>query len=225
MFIGLFISSNSIADVGSPWIYAISKATMKDGKTTEGIIEIASGGYQGLWANGFNAEVEQQGRTNDIQTFFDLNFKFFEITNEGVGQSGALIGIKGKKKVTFMQWVEKPATQEPSQVIKKDNTLVFVKHIERNYLLKDKFYVYKDFPLDVKNSIEIVADQISKFELVAKPSKNWIDKVKISVSRANKILSEGTGDGNPPFWYHELIANNELYNEYQPQIARNLETY
>ncbi len=228
------------ADVGDPTLQAVCKITMKNGKTVEGFITVGLGGINGIWMNGFNVKVNGEEVFNR-QVFFDLGFRFFGVNDSSIYHTYQFEYAKGHKTIKFLQWVDHMSIHNPTKTLVDKDSLIIIKHIERHYLLKDTLIIYTDLPLNTYldtidfwqtpnkkiNTIEVAVNDIIKFELVEKPDSNWLHKITLAKNEweARLLVDTGTGDYQPAGWFHEFIANKELYDYYNPGLVHNLEMY
>jgi hypothetical protein len=198
----------------------------KNNKVLEGFIKVGTGGYYGLWMNGFNVKEDIQGKRYDIPEFFDLDFRTIEISDSSFDGHGLL---KGSFKIYFLQWIDNSSNYSSNNIISNDDSLVIIKHIERHYLLLDSIKLYLDLtsttfldtidlnqkPVKKISTLNIPTSEIKKLELLTNPSQLWLDKI----AKANKSFpGSETGDWLPASWFHEIIADTNKYNFYQPRI-------
>lgn len=230
----LFYSKVSKAGVGDPSIQGVCRITLLNNKVLEGFIKVGTGGYYGLWMNGFSIRKNIESKPYDIPKFFDLDFRAIEISDSSfklatVNDIRSNRLSNGSFKIYFLQWKENTSIYSPINKISNDDSLVIIKHIERHYLLLDSIKLYLDItsttyldtidinqnPVKKISTLNIPISEIIKFELLTKPSKLWLDKI----DKANKSYPGcETGDCLPASWFHEMIEDSTIYNLYQPRI-------
>jgi len=235
IFFTLLVADISYADVGDPTVQAVCRVTLINGKTVEGLIKIGSGGYNGLWMNGFNVETNYKQQISNNQSFFDLNFRYIQLNDTSIAIGNSTSNLNGAKvRVRYLQWVENPSIYEPVKYITTEDSLVITKHIERHYLFLDSIAIFMDMssvsfldtidehqkpPRQIK-VIKIATKDIAKFELVEFPSQEWLSKIEIANRRFDELFNgeNSSGDGKPAMWFHDMVAKKELYDYFQPRI-------
>lgn len=225
----------SRADLGAPTIQAVCRISLINGETFEGFIVLGQGGYQGIWANGFYFE---QGENYKNPVLFSLESKTIEKTDEkayyvnnGIRQR---MRFRNNQKFYYMQWERTPSINNPKEInIKSNDTATYLTintKLEKKYKLQDTINLYLELPSSThlswsKNvrTISISVKDILKFEFLENPSDYWIAKIKEKTIKANEIYNspDSSGDFWAALWYHEIIKDDKLYEEYQQLLMFN----
>jgi len=215
-------------DLGLPDVQAICKVELKDGRTIEGVILVAKGGYQRyLDTNGFLLIVDK------IQKAVLFNTDFYAIRPyEGVversphNRSGWGPWFKNPKvyylrDVTSKYYGDFKQTEIKEQVDTANSLLVLkrdiIHHVEYELLpyipifpkvpeelfLRGKVKSIKPLHVDVRD--------IQRFELVWEPSQKWI--AQISAVKDKWIKTHDTFEVVFPVWFHQVIKEKERYKK------------
>ncbi len=220
----ILFNSQCIADPAAPIIRSFVEIELKDGSIIQGAIQIAyPEGYFGSYRrNGIYYIVDKY----EGIIYFDIDLKVIEISEKRRNLSAIYENPKsqptstpniGVPSVKYLQCIyTNPQFDETFIVTNKSLSRKQIRF--QNYLLLD--YI----PLETKvgyttdtNSIEkIELDQIEKIKMLKSPPKNMIDQLKlhrekIKADRANNESGDGYND---PIWYHELIKDDKLYQEF-----------
>ncbi|WP_394776876.1 hypothetical protein [Flavobacterium sp.] len=237
LFLFILFTQFVKADAGPPWIQAVCRITLTNGKTIDGFIKLAIGG-NGIWINGFNVEELKVQPRQDQQIFFDLDFRSIHFTDSTIECSTIdksnkpIIKVSEDRQIKLFEWIE-------DFYKNKEDSIVNINNNELHYRLKDSLIIYYDLTLqsfldtmdilqNSKNRIgySIVGiNQIRQFELIINPDKIWLDKIEKAKNNFHKYDNSVTGDWQPAAWFHEFVTNKESYDEYQPIIKRNINEF
>ena len=227
----------SLAD-GLSDVLSVCKIELRDGKTIEGVIIVAHGGYNRYYdTNGFYLVLNQK-----IEKVLLFNPDFYAIQPyKGIVElsptSKTGWGLSAKKK----GWFETPKiyylhdiTSEKIQdlnftevkttadtldskiLLKRD----IVHHI--SYELLDYIPVFTEVPRDLYlgqdisiQPLRVYTKDVERFELVLEPSQKWLDQIASAIGEwTKKHQLEENFEVPRPDWFQQIRQEKEKYKNY-----------
>ena len=237
LFLFLFVR-NVKGSLGNPTIQSVCKIAMKDGSIVQGLITLGYGGYYGNWMNGFYLEYYPSGVNYKYEQtkFFTLRFKSFVKVDSTYDFYGKR--FENCRKIKFLHWVESPTIYQPQKMFYDDNntsdTVRLTTHLERKYVALDSITVYFEIPtgtylyydtIQKTKFQKIAVRDIVRFELFEKPEQKWLDMISLAEIKADELYNgkDSSGDFLAAGWYHEILKNEEWFNDLQKGIEFNIE--
>jgi|GEM_PF-3675825 len=233
-YLFLTVPYTSFADLGLPDIQAVCKIELKNGTVVEGVILIAEGSYaQYCDTNGFYFLI---GTETEKAELFNIDFYAIQPYKGILKHAPDHWG-------TWGQWFKNPNIYYLHDVTSKhygygkqmeiktqtdivDSSLIMLKrdivhHI--NYELLKYIPIFPKVPEELFLSSEIKSikplhvniDEIEEFELVWRPSQEWIDQISSVENALIEIYSDT--DILLPVWLHQMTEEPERYkNLFKP---------
>jgi hypothetical protein len=221
-----------------PDVLSVCKIELRDGKTIEGVIIVAQGGYNRYYdTNGFYLVLNQK-----IEKVLLFNPDFYAIQPyKGIVElsptSKTGWGLAAKKK----GWFENPKiyylhdiTLEKYQGLNETEVKVIADTLDSSIVLKrdivhhiayellDYIPVFTEVPRDLYlgqdisiQPLRVYTKDVERFELVLEPSQKWIDQITSAASEwTKKHQLEENFEVPPPDWFHQIRQEKEKYENY-----------
>lgn len=206
------LCANVLADVVSPDILAICRVKLKNGKSIEAIVKMASGGWGNYKQNGF-CYIRQDGNVGQLK-LFDLSFSEFRP------------GFHRHNPPTKLFYViNQTSGFYPESSIKVDTNkleLSINDYFVQDYKLSRKMVLYKSLPLDLylsstySDTLLINVDEIMEFELSKTPDIKWLEYISLARQKLNNQIQADIKEDDSawpdyvePVWYHEVLNDHE----------------
>ena len=231
----------SHADMGLQDVQAVCKIELKNGKTIEGVILVARGGYNRHYdTNGFYLVIN-----NETVKVILFNTDFYAIQpykgiveNSPTRKSGW--GLTWKRKgelentrtyylrdISSLHYpsVDQTEIKETTDTVKIDpsDSLILLKrdiihHIA--YELLDYVPIFREVPpelfLEVTSSniaLRVATKEIERFELVLEPSPKWLDQISNVTQTWIEARRDKVEAIIPPVWFHEIMKEMDNYKD------------
>lgn len=208
-FFFLYRTDSSSIDLGIPPIQAVCKVTLKNGKTIEGFVVFAQGGYEHKYR--YNGFCYTNGNRNPQLKLYDFHFRLSNLNNSSSNSSISSLhyveNISDRNSYPFVEKFDKE-----TQVITKTYTDI------QKYKLLDHMPLYTSIPLalylgDDEGKLLIDVSTLRSVELVIEPSVQALQIIENARKKQQQSDAEEYWvDYNPPVWYHEILKNKEKYN-------------
>lgn len=216
-------------------VLSVCKIELRDGKTIEGVIIVAHGGYNRYYdTNGYYLVLNQK-----IEKVVLFSTDFYAIQPyKGIVElspnSKTGWGLEAKKKGWFetpkiyylhdisleklqgMNFTEVKATADTL-----DSKILLKRDIVHHnvYELLDYIPVFTEVPRDLYlgqdisiEPLRVYTKDVERFELVLEPSQKWIDQINSGVSEwTKKHQVEENFEVPLPDWFHQIRQEKEKY--------------
>jgi hypothetical protein len=221
------------ADLGLADVLAVCRVTLRTGRQVEGVVLVASGGYdKHLSTNGFFELINDS--MNSIPLLFGRDFGAFEprdgIVNETLGS-----GARGRRFKATTYFLYDMSQRAPSGLLMDirnalraatDTTvLLLTRDISHHLSYELLRYVplYPTIPPKLLGSWEdpsaapekLAVKDIARFELVRDPSADWVKQIAAAESTYSADHAEDP-DMFLPTWYHRIVNDSTYDNLFRP---------
>lgn len=225
---------SSFAD-GLSDVLSVCKIELKDGKTIEGIVWVAQGGYNRYYdTNGFY--IRPNPKTEKV-VLFNPDFYAIQPQNGIVELSPTQKtrwGFAAKKKdffekpqiyylhdVTSTRYQAANAVSVTAAADTLDSLIVLKRDIIQHnvYELMDYIPVFPEVPREwyvggdiTVQPLRVYTIDVERLELVSEPSQKWLDQINSTVNEWTKKHQELENFEVPlPVWFHQVIQEKEKY--------------
>jgi len=232
LFAPVISSADGLSDVLS-----VCKIELRDGRTIEGVVWVAQGGYNRYYdTNGFYIRLNP--KTEKIVLF---NTDFYAIQPyKGIVELSPTEksgwGLSAKKK----DWFENPriyylhditseryqtanATELTVTADTLDSSIVLKRDIVHHnvYELLDYIPVFTEVPRDLYlgqvislQPLRVSTKDVERFELVLEPSQKWLDQIASAAAEwTRKHQLEENFEVPFPTWFHQIMKEKEKYKD------------
>ena len=216
----LCLCGTASADLGDPWIQAVCRIKLTNGRSIEGFITMAVGGYEGIHPNGFRFESGSHETTHYLIPDFkklvrDSSGSYEILLNDGRVVHGGT--MRKASKIVFLEWEVDVVNQRWRKRYKELAALTLVTELLHELHIGPKYEALR------KGSVvTIPLNRIVSFELIDHPAKKWLDHIKKRRHIAEEL---DKADPNPDYmessWYHEM-RDNKSYKYLKEAVERGL---
>ncbi len=227
-------SYKSNVDLGNPTIQAVCRATLANGQTVDGFITLGYGGYDGFWMNGIFIDCGDNYKhvipyTLDFRILIKKsNSEYTLVINSNTSNFG---NVKG---VYALQWIDNPSPYNSKTTRFEENKtgkFFYQKtQLEKKYKILDSLTLYQELSsstyLDSNEklkSIKLKFSEIASLDLLENPGDKWIEEINRKTDKAHEIYNteESSGDFLEAAWYHDIVSQKLLLENYQKMIEFN----
>lgn len=229
IIISTLLLSNCFADPEPPIIRSFIEITLRDGSKVQGAITIAKpfviNDYYTYVSNGiyYNA-----GNFEGVMHFYiDLEgieilsgTNSFYTTAKYKQNHWIVIPDMGSLTLKYVDCRSINSVQEKFEFNNEDGSIDLKENAIQNFQFTNylPLQLVVAFPSDSTNIQKIPFDNILSISMIANPSKALSEQLTNHREKMNNDLSNAACGFNMPIWYHEIIANNELFYEYLIKI-------
>ncbi len=237
----LIIPVISHADMGLQDVQAVCKIELKNGKTIEGVMLVARGGYNRHHdTNGFYVVIN-----NETVKVVLFNTDFYAIQpykgivensptkKSGWGLTWKRQGELENTKTYYLKDIsslhypsfDQTEIKETTDTVKIDPTdsLILLKRDIVHHIaceLLDYVPIFPEVPpelfLDAVGSnmeLRIATKEIERFELVWEPSQKWLDQISNVTQTWIETHRDKVEALIPPVWFHEMMKEKDNYKD------------
>jgi HEAT repeat protein len=206
LFVLACLCGAASADLGDPTVQAVCQITLANGRSFEGFVAVAAGGYSGTHPSGFRFEAGSNKATH----FLNVDFKKLARDPAGnyriVLNGGRVVNesaLRKPSKIVFLEWQQDIVSNQVYEQYKELDALTIVTELPYTRYIDPKYE-----GLRKGSVVTIPINGIVSFELIDRPAKKWLDHIKERREVGSEVDVDAE-DLTEPDWYHEIRRNKE----------------